>query len=372
VTTLAPDDPRLRFRGAVSLQRGPGWVAPWRVPHEEARLHLPAGGIGRAAMPAGVRIALRTDARRLTCRYEADPAPVLNGPQEAPHLDVVVDGILRKTVVLDAGTGPSAFAVGLPGVPATVELWLPCYHQFRLRGVEFDEGAQVDRDDAESPPWVHYGSSISQGRGAPSPSRAWVATVARSAGLDLTSLALGAACHLQPMTARLMRDRPAALLSACVGINSQALGALNAETFAAAIIGFVRTVREALPETPFVVLSTTFAPDREDVPGPSGLTIRDCRRIAGEAVGLLQDHGDRHVHHVDGLDVLGPADAHLFLEPEGVERLHPGPDGHDVVAGRFLAALDGLGVLPGVAAPAARQPTACDAAHAPAYDPDYP
>ncbi|MEV4419009.1 GDSL-type esterase/lipase family protein, partial [Patulibacter sp. NPDC049589] len=206
---------------------------------------------------------------------------------------------------------------------------------------------------ADAPPWFHYGSSISQGRGAASPSRAWVATVARTAGLDLTSLALGAACHLQPMTARLMRDRPAALLSACVGINSQALGALNAETFAAAIIGFVRTVRDAHPETPFVVMSTTFAPDREDVPGPSGLTIRDCRRIAGEAVGLLRDHGDRHVHHVDGLDVFGPSSAHLFLEPEDAERLHPNPAGHDLVAARFLGALAGLGVLPAPLAAAA-------------------
>ncbi|MFG2629134.1 hypothetical protein [Streptomyces sp. NPDC048473] len=46
---VAGDDPVLRFRGAVSLHHGPGWVAPWRVPCEEVRLHLPEGGIGRAA-----------------------------------------------------------------------------------------------------------------------------------------------------------------------------------------------------------------------------------------------------------------------------------------------------------------------------------
>lgn len=346
-TTIDARDPRLRFRGAVSLQHGPGWVAPWRVPHEEARLHLPAGGLGRAAMPAGVRIAFGTDAARLRCRYQADPAPRLNGPQEHPRLDLLVDGERQQTVVLDPTADEATFEVGLPGRPATVELWLPTYHQFRLVGLDVDADAEVWRDEAESPRWVHYGSSISQGRGAASPSATWAATVARRAGLDLTSLALGAACHMQPMTARLMRDQPAALLSACVGINSQALGALNAETFAAAVIGFVRTVRERHPQTPFVLMSTTFAPAREQVAGPSGLTIRECRTLAAEAVALLRQHGDEHVHHLDGLEVFGPDSAHLFLEPPEIEQLHPGPDGHPVFAGRFLDALAALGALPG-------------------------
>lgn len=356
-------DPRLRFRGAVSLQQGDGWVAPWRVPHDEAALHLPAGGLGRAAMPAGVRVTVRTDAGALRCRYRADPAPLLNGPQEAPHLDVLVDGRRHRTLVLDTSGEEATFAVSLPAagvMPVTesgtglasgtgtrlVELWLPSYHQFRLAGLELAGATAIERDDDQRPRWVHYGSSISQGRGAASPSRAWTARVARGAGLDLTSLALGAACHMQPMTAQLMRDRPADLLSACVGINSQALGALNAETFLAAAIGFVRTVREAHPTTPFVLMSTTWAPEREDVPGDSGLTIRECRALAARAVELLRRHGDRHVHHLDGLTILGPGDARLFLEPPGIERLHPNPDGHVVVAERFLAALRELGALP--------------------------
>ncbi|WP_320670611.1 GDSL-type esterase/lipase family protein [Patulibacter defluvii] len=353
---LRGHDPRLRFRGAVSLQRGPddAWVAPWRVPHDEASLHLPAGGLGRAAMPAGVRIALRTDARGLRCRYRADPAPRLNGPQEPPNLDLLVDGGERRTVRLDTTGDEAELRLPLPGRPALVELWLPSYHQFRLAAIELEDAGWVDRDDREPPPWVHYGSSISQGRGAASPSRAWTARVARGAGLDLTSLALGAACHMQPMTARLMRDQPAALLSACVGINSQALGALNGETFLAAAIGFVRTVREAHPTTPFVLMSTTWAPEREDVPGDSGLTIRDCRALTARAVELLRAHGDRHLHHLDGLAILGPDDGDLFLEPPEIERLHPSPAGHVVVAERFLAALRGFGALPApaVAAPA--------------------
>lgn len=355
---IDPTDPRLRWRGAVSLQPGPGWVAPWRVPWERARLHLPAGGLGRAAMPAGVRICFATDAPWLDVAYEADPAPPLNGPQETARLDVVVDGERAQTLPLRADGGDATVRVDtLPGAgggtPATVELWLPPYHQLRLRGLTVPDGAVLEPDERALPAWVHDGSSISQGRGAASPSGAWTARVAAAGGLDLTCLALGAACHMQPLTARLMRDRPpAALLSACVGINSQALTALNEETFLAAVIGYVETVRERHPETPFVLLSTTYAPWREDVPNPAGLTIRDTRRLAARAVELLRAHGDAHVHHLDGLELFGPDDAGRFLErdhPEA-EPLHPDPDGHVLMAERLLTALERLSALPVTAA----------------------
>ncbi|MFG1837374.1 GDSL-type esterase/lipase family protein [Micromonospora sp. NPDC049175] len=347
-------DPSVLFRGAVSVQPGPPgpdgrplWWAPWRVPYEEAELHLPEGGVGRAAMPSGVRISLRSDSRWLRCRYQADPAPVLNGPQERPRLDVRVDGRLLRTVRLRADGGDQEFEVPLGGQrrDRLVELWLPTYNQFRLRLLEVETRWQPD--ERRRPRWVHYGSSISQGRGAASPSTAWHALVAESAGWDLTSLALGAACHMQPMTARLMRDLPAEVLTACVGINSQALGSLGPETFTAAVIGFVRTVRERHPVTPLMMMSTIYAPERESVAGPSGLTIEDCRARTARAVELLRAAGDLHVHYLDGLKIFGPSDAELMLEPLSIERLHPGPAGHHLFAERFL---DHLGMVPSLIA----------------------
>jgi GDSL-like Lipase/Acylhydrolase family len=335
------DDPRLRYRGAVSLQRGPGWTAPWRLPYEQAALHLPEGGAGRAAMPAGVRVTFRTDARALRCRYQADPPPRLNGPQELPHLDVVC-GQRLSTVLLTADGRENGFRVGgLPGrpdgSPGLVELWLPTYAQFRLRELVLEGATEVVRDDREGPRWVLYGSSIAQGRGAASPARAWPALVARRTGWDLTSLALGAACYLQPMTARLIRDLPADLVTACAGINIQALGTHNGDSLAAAVVGFVTTVREGHPTTPFTMMSAIVAPDREDVPGPSGLTLAASRGHIRRAVELLRRHGDSRLSYLDGLDVLGPDLVHLLLEPEGIDRLHPAPAGHPVVADRFLA-----------------------------------
>ncbi|MEV5775542.1 SGNH/GDSL hydrolase family protein [Streptomyces antimycoticus] len=223
---------------------------------------------------------------------------------------------------------------------ATVELWLPFYHQFRLCGLSVEAGAALESEaPGRQPRWVHCGSSISQGRGAASPSRTWTALVARRAGWDLTSLALGASSCLEPMTARLMRDLPADLLTLCVGANVQALGSHNRDALVSALVGFVRTVREGHPTTPFAVMSTITAPEREEVPGPSGMTMRECRAHIRRAVTLLRDHGDTRLHYLHGPEVFGPACTRLMLEPEGAGRLHPAAAGHPVLASRFTTLL---------------------------------
>ncbi|WP_262697598.1 MULTISPECIES: GDSL-type esterase/lipase family protein [Streptomyces] len=341
------DDPRLRYRGAVSLRRGPGWTAPWRLPREEAALYLPEGGLGRAGMPSGVRVTLRTDSPSLGCRYQADPAPTLNGPEERARLDVVCDGRRAGTVELETHGGDAEFRCdGLPGRMAAVELWLPFYHQFRLRGLSVAAGAAVATSPGPRPRWVHCGSSISQGRGAASPSRTWTALVARRNGWDLTSLALGRSSCLEPMTARLMRDLPADLLTLCVGVNVQALGSHNRDALVSALIGFVRTVREGHPTTPFAVMSTITAPEREEVPGPSGMTMRECRAHIRRAVTLLRDHGDTRLRYLHGPDAFGPVHTRLMLEAEGSDRLHPAADGHRVLASRFSTLLRRAGCMP--------------------------
>ncbi|MET7901461.1 hypothetical protein ABZS86_08275 [Streptomyces sp. NPDC005355] len=112
---IADDDPRLRYLGAVSLERGPGWTAPWRLPYVDAALYLPEGGIRRAAMPSGVRGTLRTDSTSLVCRYQADPAPRLNGPEERARLDVLCEGRRTATVELEThggDAGSTAFRGG--------------------------------------------------------------------------------------------------------------------------------------------------------------------------------------------------------------------------------------------------------------------
>jgi hypothetical protein len=347
-------DPLLRYRGAVSLQPRDGLIAPWRVPWREADLFLPTGGVGRAAMTSGVRVTFRTDSTWVGFSCTATAPPELKGPPEHCNADLVCDGRLAATVDLDTGGALASYTVrGLPAGAKTVELWLPCYSQFRLAEIRLAPGARLERDDSEAPRWVHYGSSESHARGAASPATAWTARVTHAAGLDLTNVAMGAGCHLQPLFGTLMRDLPAELLSCVVGANNYGLASLNAHSFRPNLIGFVRLIRERHPHTPLVVMSPIHAPWREDSDRTGTLTLRGFRAEAAQAVDALRRHGDAHLHYLDGLEVFGPEQSRWFLETDGVEPLHPDPAGHAVMAERFLAALTRLGVLP---APARADP----------------
>src|SRR5262249_58552772 len=82
------------------------------------------------------------------------------------------------------------------------------------------------------------------------PSRTWTAQVARARGLRHTVLAFPGGCHLDPMLARLIRDLPAEYLSLEVALNALQQASLSPRTYAPALIGFVRTVRDGAPRGP--------------------------------------------------------------------------------------------------------------------------
>lgn len=318
---LRPDDERLRWQGAVSLQRTDEWIMPWRLPYEERALFPPDLLLERAAMPAGVRLAFRSDAALV--------AGTVVPSAEATRIDLCCDGAPVGSVDL-AGRERFRFD-GLPAGDKLIELWLPQFGEFRLRALELSDGATVAPFDDRRPHWITYGSSITHCRSAASPTRTWPAIVARERGLNLTCLGFGGQCHLDPMIARLIRDLPADFLSMCVGINVYGSGSLNARTFRPAIIGFVRIVRERHPDTPFAVLSPIYSPPREGTSNAAGLTLRQMREEVAAAVDALRSRGDRHLHYVDGLDLFGPDLGHLLPDD-----LHPNAEGYQVMGRHFL------------------------------------
>jgi hypothetical protein len=65
---VPPDDPGLTWRGVVSLERGDGWVQPWRLPHADRLLFAMEHMQDTAALPYGGRIAFRSDTADLAGR----------------------------------------------------------------------------------------------------------------------------------------------------------------------------------------------------------------------------------------------------------------------------------------------------------------
>jgi hypothetical protein len=324
--TLPPDDGRLSWPGAVSLQTGDGWVMPWRVPWPDLALFHPAMHLA-ASKSAGVRLAFRTDSREVVFETEPDPKP--EPGLDPGRLDLCLDG--RLTASEPVGGNRYAFAA-LPAGLKEVELWLSPSSPFRLRSVLVDDGAKIERTELRRPRWIAYGSSITQASAAGSPTRTWTAMVAAARGLDLANLGYGGQCHLDPPVARMIRDLPADFISICSGINIQGQSSFNARTYGPALTGFILTLRDGHPDAPLSVMSPIHSPGRETIKNSIGFTVQDIRRETAAVVGLLRSRGDPRLVYIDGLEILGADRAGRLPD-----RQHPDAEGNAIMARNFLA-----------------------------------
>jgi hypothetical protein len=342
----------------VTWRRLPAWTKPQLV---DPGLQLVV------QMPAGVRLELRTTSTALELDVAMTAVRVGDLPFNPPAFDLVVDGELRSTVTTADHTtlqitGPGQFDV-LPGGPATirldlpgddslVEVWFPHAATVEVLAARVDEGATVEPVERTKRRWVHHGSSISHCLEATSPTGMWPAIAARLADVDLVSLGFGGQCMLDQHTARTIRDVPADLISLKAGINVVNGDTLRERTFRPALHGFLDTVRDGHPDTPFVIATPIVCPTAEDHPGPTvlladkqfhvvprpeelavgSLSLQRVREIMTEVVTTRQENGDKNLHLVDGLALFGPDDAHML--PDG---LHPSAEGYRLIAERFHA-----------------------------------
>lgn len=346
---IAPADPRLSWPGSISLETtGAGHVVAWRLPHTQFSLFPSYESWGDlsyvSGLMTGVRIVFISDTRSISVRQAVVEKPVA--------LDVCCDGELAASARPDAA-GWFRFD-HLPPGEKHIELWLPQGVRFELCELLLSPGARLQRaPDDERPRWLTYGSSITQSAGATSPTQTWPAIVARTQGVNLTNLGFSGHCQLEPMVARLIRDRAVDALSICAGANSLG-GSLTLRTFRAAIIGFVQIVREKHPHIPIALISPIIAATHETEPNAAGWTLSLMRAEVAAAAQALEEHGDRNLFYVSGLELIGEAD--LGLLPDNV---HPGPEGYRLLAARFNAV-----VAPRLFAGLRRTPAAHGRAHA--------
>ncbi len=309
------------FRGAVSLEHRAGWVKPWRVPYRDVALFPPDGLGGKAEIPAGVRLEFDSQTTAVTVGIVPSTQPTA--------LDCVVDGRLVESRTIPPGES-TARLEGLDPRRKRIAVFLPHTVPVRLTGLSVDVGADAESSVRDRPRWITYGSSITQCAAAASPAQTWPALVARRHGLDLTCLGFGGQCHIEPMVARMIRDRPAELISLCLGINVYGGASLGPRTFGAAVLGFVRIVREGHPGVPVAVISPIFSPPRETVPNRVGLSLIAIREEVGQAVATLRSCGDPDVHYVDGRELFG--EEHAEHLPDA---LHPDAEGYRILAANF-------------------------------------
>ena len=368
VQRIAVPDPRIAFEGAVELEAGPTGIVARRL-DSRWRYQFPPEVEFLASSPSGVRLRFSTDADSVGIEIMATVIQIGDIAPRPSVVDLVIDAKLVASASTTAGTvvvidplNPANIRFE-PGEPAVVQLdaacsharivevWLPSSALIEVRAVHVPDGAIVE---AAAPDrrvrWVHHGSSISHCMEAHGPARTWPAAAARVADVHLTNLGLAGQCHLDQFTARTIRDVRADVLSLKVGINIVNADSLRLRTFASALHGFLDTVREGHPTTPFLVVSPIVCPAAEDRPGPTptgadgmvqavgseanaaagALTLRQIRTIVADVVAVRVRAGDTNLHHLDGLALFDQSD--IADLPDG---LHPNGDGYERIGERF-------------------------------------
>ncbi len=295
-----------RFNGAVSLQRKGNWIAPWRVPFEEARLYLPEGGIGRAAMPSGVAITLVTNSDYIELDYLCSRCPdniidLAEDLEQLESIDVVVGERYLGRRALSASKNPEHLRLDLghnDGNDRLVELWLPIYAQFRLIDLRVDDAATASASVVNPVRWVHYGGSLSQGMGANSPLTTYVQRSRWRDDLDLVSVARGKGTHLEPMFAALIADLRPRYVTAAVGGMVYLTGSLNQYTYLTNLIGFMKRIIDFVPDCEVVMIVPPASPRNLGVRGPNGMTPEDIVNMHHEAVENAARWGKGRLHEV--------------------------------------------------------------------------
>ncbi|AIV32367.1 GDSL-type esterase/lipase family protein [Streptomyces sp. MPA0124] len=366
-TPITPD----LLRGALDLERTERGLLPHRLP-ARARAQNNDGQLAMAeSQPSGVRLALRTRATAL----ELDTLPtkrVYAGAPPRPDgvYDLLVDGrpagrgsvaggntltidMTAGTADLEPGPAGTLRFTDLPGGSKDIEIWLPHNETTELVALRTNAPVAPSPDPGRRI-WLHHGSSISHGSDAASPTTTWPALAASLGGVELVNLGLGGGALLDPFTARAMRDTPADLISVKIGINVVNADLMRLRAFGPAVHGFLDTVREGHPTAPLLVVSPILCPVHEDTPGPLAPDFTDGRvrfvatgdpaeRASGKlTLNVIRDElsrivgeraaEDQNLHHLDGRELYGEADAADLPLPDGV---HPDAATHRLIGERF-------------------------------------
>lgn len=282
-------------------------------------------------------------------------------------LELTVDGALAGRRRAPLGhvvrmAGPGAAQRLIPGKPGTarfaglptgmknVELWLPQQTPTELVALRADGEVLAPLPDGK-PRWVHHGSSISHCLEADGPTGTWPVVAASLGGVEVTNLSQPGNDMLDPYVARTIRDMPADLISLKTGVNIVGLATFRLRTFGPAVHGFLDTIRDGHPDTPLLVVSPVSCPALDARPGPTAVgrdgritALGDPADLARGALSLqvvrdelarivaVRQPRDPHLHHLDGRELLGPAEVDDL--PDG---LHPSAAAYRRMGERFAA-----------------------------------
>jgi lysophospholipase L1-like esterase len=192
--------------------------------------------------------------------------------------------------------------------------------------------AGVDAAVVPGPPrrrWLAYGDSITEGWGASSPGRTWLATAARRLNVEAVNFGYAGSGRGELVIAEAMAAVPADVITVAFGTNCWGMIAFTEELLEATVRAFLASVRAGHPRTPIVVVSPIVRPDAEAAPNRVGATLSGLR-AAYERAALSVAAADGSVTLVRG--------RRLVTAAQLADGIHPDDAGHAALAAAVGAA----------------------------------
>ena len=298
----------------------------WRLPKRSAE-QLPPAVQRLMKFPTGARIRFSSDTASLRIRLETPRIHSLShmSAMGTSGLDAYVDGTYWASATPSReGEQELTFFQGSGRRPKQITIYLPAYQEVTVLAVGIDAGAELSAPApfAEKLPIVFYGSSIAQGACAGRPGMSYEAILARRLNVDFVNLGFSGSGRGEPEVVDLVNR-----VEACCYVFD--LGKSYRTQPVEVYAQMLRRVRTAHPGVPIVAMTSIFA-TREWYDADWAELSQYVRDVTKQAAGEMIDAGDAAVHLVDGLELLGPADADGFQE--GV---HPNDLGFTRIADRL-------------------------------------
>jgi lysophospholipase L1-like esterase len=293
------------------------------APYPRANLddrRLPADIAAAARVPAMVSLSVGGPANTIELSYTAAQlAGGMRGPSYGTTFAAYPAGGDRPSAEVPAH--PGAGTVRLPVGPGPTTVYLPEGMAPTVTGVA-GVGAAIAPGPAQRR-WLAYGDSVTEGWGAGTPGRTWLATAARRLGLEAVNFGYAGSGRGELVVAEAMAAVPADVITLAFGTNCWGMIAFSEDLLEATVRAFVATVRAGHPRTPVVLVSPVVRPDAETTPNRLGASLAGLR-AAYERAALSLGAADASITLVRGRELVAAGQL--------ADGIHPDDAGHAALA----------------------------------------
>jgi len=276
----------------------------------------------RVGCPTGVRLRLKTDARRVAAKFRF-------GERARKHCGaaLVVDGGTQDRSM--RSVGPQEWDGEWEGTifqqpicrERTLDLWLPHMCLFDVMHLDFADAHLIDPLPKPPLKWLAFGDSITHGMETPLPVHALFGRVCVALDAEVFNMAVGGT-FVDDVLARQFPDGAFDIISIAFGAN-EFYHNMPVEKFVEATGRLIEVCRQKRPQTP-IVLITPLTDMKPNATYSLGVTISAYRQA------LNVFHGGRDITIVSGESLIPQRQSYF------ADDVHPNTEGFDQYAQNLL------------------------------------